>query len=162
LFDRVYDPAQRRALASNGDVVEVRRVDDQGLVVRNAGGMEGRVPWDKIRSNPEAPVRLAHGYALTVDAAQGSTAIEHIHALPSGSQTTHGFKSYTAATRHRRANWLVIDGASEREEIGNRAMIGHRIEISEQDVWKNIAKNVDRHPQKPSAVSVVRQRQAVP
>jgi hypothetical protein len=136
-------------------VVEVRQLRDDGILVRNAAGAEGMVMWDKIRARPDAPVRLTYGYALTVDTAQGSTATEHIHALPSGSAATHGFKTYVAATRHRQTNWLVIDEDSERREILNRAMLGHKIEVTEQDVWQNIAKNVERQPLKPAAISVL-------
>lgn len=40
-------------------------------------------------------MRLSYGYAMTVDTAQGSTATEHIHALPVGSHAIHGFQAYT-------------------------------------------------------------------
>src|SRR5215471_11748123 len=157
IFDRVYDPVdRRRALASNGDVVEVMQIREDGMRVRNLNtGAGGLLAWNKIRSREDGPLRLAPGYALTVDTAQGSTATEHIHALPSGSRETHGFKTYVAATRHRRANWLVIDEASERREISERVMLGHKIDITEDLVWRNVAKNVARQPLKPSALSVV-------
>jgi hypothetical protein len=35
---------------------------------------------------------------MTVDTAQGSTATEHIHAMPAGSHAIHSFKVYTAAS----------------------------------------------------------------
>ena len=164
IFDRVYDPVdRRRALASNGDVVEVMQIREDGMRVRNLNtGAGGLLAWNKIRSREDAPLRLAPGYALTVDTAQGSTATEHIHALPSGSRETHGFKTYVAATRHRKANWLVIDEASERREISERAMLGHQLEITEELVWKNVAKNVSRQPLKPSALSVVQERRHQP
>jgi hypothetical protein len=164
VFDRVYDPVdRRRALASNGDVVEVMQIREDGMRVRNSTtGAVGLIAWDKLRSREDGPLRLAPGYALTVDTAQGSTATEHIHALPSGSRETHGFKTYVAATRHRKANWLVIDEASERREISERAMLGHQLEITEELVWKNVAKNVSRQPLKPSALSVVQERRHQP
>jgi ATP-dependent exoDNAse (exonuclease V) alpha subunit len=158
LFDRIWDRVQHQALASNGDVVELRALRPDGMMVRNAAGAEGLVPWDKIRTVPDGPVRLAWGYALTVDTAQGSTATEHIHALPSGSQDTHGFKTYVAATRHREQNWIVIDEASERGQLDERRMIGHHIEVRAPDIWQNVAKNVARQPVKAPAISVVRRR----
>ena len=103
LFDRVHDARadhRKTVLANNGEVVEIRGVTHQGMLVRNAAGLEGLIEWRKIRSRPDAPVRLTYGYATTVDTAQGSTATEHIHAMPAGSQTINGFKAYTAATRH--------------------------------------------------------------
>ena len=84
-------------LASNGEVVEIRALAEEGMIVRNDAGIEGLVAWRKIQARRDAPVRLSYGYAMTVDTAQGSTATEHIHALPAGSHAIHGFKAYTAA-----------------------------------------------------------------
>ena len=72
-------------------------------------------------------MRLTYGYAMTVDTAQGSTATEHIHALPSGSHAIHGFKAYTAASRHERTTWIIVDEASERRQLASRSMIGQRL-----------------------------------
>jgi hypothetical protein len=72
----------------------------------------------------DAPVRLSYGYAMTVDTAQGSTATEHIQAAPAGSHAIHGFKAYTAARRHERTTWIVIDEASEREHLASWSMLG--------------------------------------
>jgi hypothetical protein len=44
LFDRVHDGAQRderAVLGSNGSVVEIRRLSQTGMVVRNEHGAEG-------------------------------------------------------------------------------------------------------------------------
>ncbi len=158
LFDRVYDSAKRQVLTSNGDVVEIRGLRSDGMLVRNSEGVEGLVEWRKIQARPDSPVRLAYGYALTIDVAQGSTATEHIHALPSGSQATQVYKNYTAATRHRRTNWLVIDEASERQHLAERTMLGHKVEVTKEDVWRNVATNVARLPLKPTAISVMRHR----
>lgn len=159
LFDRVFDSKTRGVIGNNGDVVEVRSLLPDGMIVRNAGGHEGSLLWSKIRATPDAPVRLAWGYAATVDSLQGSSATEHIHALPSGSGATHGLKTYTASTRHRTINWLVIDEASERQQITNRTMIGHQRDIEEPDIWENISENFIRQPLKASAVSVQRHPQ---
>jgi len=166
LFDRIWDRDRHQALANNGDVVELRALRPDGMMVRNAAGVEGLVLWDKIRDNvrdnvrtrPDTPVRLAYGYALTVDTAQGSTATEHIHALPSGSQDTHGFKTYVAATRHREQNWIVINEAAERGALDERRMLGHHVEVQAPEIWKHVAKNVERQPVKAPAISVLRQR----
>jgi ATP-dependent exoDNAse (exonuclease V) alpha subunit len=100
LYDRVHDarvPGRKTVLANNGEVVEIRALTDEGMIVRNDAGI-GLVAWRKIQAHQEAPVRLTFGYAITVDTAQGSTATEHIHALPAGSHALHGFKAYTAAS----------------------------------------------------------------
>ena len=94
------------------------------MIVRNDAGVEGLVAWHKIQARRDAPVRLSYGYAMTVDTAQGSTATEHIHALPAGSHAIHGFKAYTAASRHQRTTWIVVDEASERRHLASRSMLG--------------------------------------
>jgi TrwC relaxase/AAA domain len=160
LFDRVHDADadhRKTVLANNGEVVEIRGVTHQGMLVRNASGLEGLIEWRKIRSRRDTPVRLTYAYATTVDTAQGSTATEHIHAMPAGSQAISGFKAYTAATRHQTTNWIVVDDASERRQLTSRAMLGHKPDIREHDVWENVAKNLSRQPLKASAIAAIHQ-----
>ncbi|MBV8893185.1 MAG: hypothetical protein JO266_14655, partial [Acidobacteria bacterium] len=88
-----------------------------------------------------------------VDVAQGSTATEHIHALLSGSQATHGLKAYVGASRHQSTNWIVVDEASEQRQLVGRTMLGHRADIAEHDVWQNIGENLSRQPIKASALA---------
>ncbi len=127
------------------------------MIVRNDAGVEGLVAWHKIQANRDAPVRLTYGYAMTVDTAQGSTATEHINALPAGSHAIHGFKAYTAASRHERTTWIVVDEASERRHLASRSMIGQRPEVGEFDVWRQIGENLSRQPQKASALDILHQ-----
>ena len=158
LYDRVHDarvPGRKTVLANNGEVVEIRELTDEGMIVRNDAGVEGLVAWRKIQARRDAPVRLTYGYAMTVDTAQGSTATEHIHALPAGSHAIHGFKAYTAASRHERTTWIVVDEASERRHLASRSMIGQRPEIREPDVWRQIGENLSRQPQKASALDML-------
>ena len=158
LYDRVHDArvsGRKTVLANNGEVVEIRGLTDQGMIVCNDAGIEGLVAWHKIQARQGAPVRLTYGYATTVDTAQGSTATEHIHALPSGSRAIHGFKAYTAASRHERTTWIIVDEASERRQLASRSMIGQRPEIHEPDVWRQIGENLSRQPQKASALDML-------
>lgn len=158
LFDRVHDarvPGRKTVLANNGEVVEIRELTDQGMLVRNDAGIEGLVMWRRIQARPDAPVRLGYGYAMTVDTAQGSTATEHIHAMPAGSHAIHGFKAYTAASRHERTTWIVVDEASERRHLDSRSMIGHRPDIREPDLWCQIGENLSRQPHKASALDLL-------
>ena len=158
LYDRVHDarvPGRKTVLANNGEVVEIRALTEEGMVVRNDAGAEGLVMWRKIQTCRDAPVRLSYGYAMTVDTAQGSTATEHIHAMPAGSHAIHGFKAYTAASRHERTTWIVVDEASERRHLASRSMLGLRPEIHEPDVWRQIGENLSRQPQKASALDIL-------
>jgi TrwC relaxase/AAA domain len=165
LFDRVHDaraPGRKTVLANNGEVVEIRALTDTGMTVRNDAGIEGLVAWRRIQARPDAPVRLTYGYAMTVDTAQGSTATEHIHAMPAGSHAIHGFKAYTAASRHERTTWMVVDEASERRHLASRSMIGQRPDIHEPDVWRNIGENLSRQPQKASALDLLQRMAETP
>ena len=120
LFDRVHDarvPGRKSVLANNGEVVEIRELTDRGMIVRNDAGIEGLVAWRRIQERPDAPVRLTYGYAMTVDTIQGSTATNTSMPCPAGSQASHSFKAYTAASRHERTTWIVVDEASERRQL---------------------------------------------
>ena len=79
VFDRLY--VEREALASNGDVLEVREMSDAGVKLRNEDGREGFIAWEKLQKFG-GPIRLAHGYATTVDAAQSRTSTR-AHRRPS-------------------------------------------------------------------------------
>ena len=165
LYDRVHDariPGRKTVLANNGEVVEIRALSEVGMIVRNDAGTEGLVAWRKFQARRGAPVRLSYGYAMTVDTAQGSTATEHIHALPAGSHAFHGFKAYTAASRHERTTWIVVDEASERRHLAGRSMVGQRPDIHEPDVWRNIGENLSRQPQKASALDLLRPKAETP
>ena len=87
---------------------------------------------------------------------------EHIHAMPAGSHAIHGFKAYTAASRHERTTWMVVDEASERRHLASRSMIGQRPDIREQDVWRNIGENLSRRPQKVSALDMLHRMAETP
>jgi hypothetical protein len=75
--------------------------------------------------------------------------------LPSGSAAVDGFKAYTALTRHQRTTWIVIDEASERRRLAGRAILGHKPDIQEPDVWRNIGENLSRQPEKTSALAML-------
>ena len=165
LYDRVHDarvPGRKAVLASNGEVVEISALTEEGMLVRNDAGTEGLVAWRKLQSRKDAPVRLSYGYAMTIDTAQGSTATEHIHALPAGSHAVHGFKAYTAASRHERTAWIVVDEASERRHLAGRSIIGQCPDIRERDVWRQIGENLSRQPQKASALDLLHRMAETP
>ena len=63
-------PGRKTVLANNGEVVEIRALTEEGMVVCNDAGAEGLVMWRKIQARRDTPVRLSYGYAMTVDTAQ--------------------------------------------------------------------------------------------
>ena len=53
LYDRVHDarvPGRKSVLANNGEVVEIRALTEEGMIVRNDAGVEGLVAWRKIQT----------------------------------------------------------------------------------------------------------------
>jgi len=155
LFDRVTvkdEAGVPHHIGNNGSVVEVRGLDRNGVVLRSERGAEGYIPWSKLRDHANERTRLTYGDVLSIDATQGVTSTEHINALPSGSRAITGFKAYVAESRHRRATWLVVSDGAERREIMGRRPIGDVRAITADDVWENVARNLGRQPEKPSAL----------
>lgn len=46
--------------------------------------------------------------------------------MPAGSQAIHCFTAYTAASRHERTTWMVVDEASERRQLALLQISGYR------------------------------------
>jgi hypothetical protein len=155
LFERVWDVSKANGvLASNGDVVEVRGFPaEHHMAIRASDGRQGVIDLRKLRADKHAPVRLAHGYAVTIDAVQSTTSTEHINAMPSGTRSVTGFKAYTAESRHRVVSWMVVNEQAERKEVWERTPLGaKRPVIREEDVYRNIARNLSRQTPKASAI----------
>ena len=143
----------RGILGNNGSVLEVTVITDGGVTLRNAQGREGLVAWDTLRDRASGRIRLSYGDVLTIDATQGLTSTEHIEAMPAGTRAVNAYKAYTAASRHRRATYLVVAEGAERREISGRRPLGDLRPIREADVWVNIGRNLSRQPKQDSALS---------
>jgi len=72
---------KRGFIGANGDVVEVMRRVEDGLVLRDKNGRIGRVQWRRLRDRDTGRLLLGYGHCLTVDSAQGITSGEHINTL---------------------------------------------------------------------------------
>jgi hypothetical protein len=151
----------RGILGNNGSVLEVRALDNAGVTLRNASGREGLVAWDTLRDPRSGRIRLSYGDVLTIDATQGLTSTEHIEAMPAGTRAVDAHKAYTAASRHRRATFLVVADGAERKEVAGRRPLGDMRPISEADVWTNVARNLSRQPEQDSALSFLERAHAV-
>lgn len=156
LFDRAtakFTEGTHGNIGNNGSVLEVLGIGAEGLTLRSAGGREGVVKWDTLRDRMSGRVRLSYGDAMTIDAAQGLTSSEHISAMPSGSKAVDAFKGYVAASRHRKATWIVTSDGAERQEIAGRRPLGDLRPLREVDVWENMGRNLSRTPEKSSALA---------
>ena len=152
-----YPDRSRGIIGNNGSVLEVRGIDDKGVVLRNAQGREGRVAWSTLRDGRSGRIRLSYGDVLSIDATQGLTSTEHIEAMPAGTQAVNAYKAYTAASRHRRATFLVSSDGAERREIAGRRPLGDARPIREADVWANMGRNLSRQPKAISALEFLEQ-----
>ncbi|HQT76433.1 MAG TPA: MobF family relaxase [Rhodopila sp.] len=148
-----YPDRSRGIIGNNGSVLEVTKLDADGVTLRNAQGREGLVLWNTLRAPGSGRVRLAYGDVLTIDAAQGVTSTAHILALPAGSRTVTGFKAYTGASRHRAENHLVFSEGAERREVMGRRPLGDTRAIGTAELWENVARNLSRQPTQESATA---------
>lgn len=144
-----------RAIGRNGDIMDVLSLDKSGARLRNTkNGKEGDVRWsDSLNANGR--VLLAYGYASTIHTSQGSTATEHIFALPSGSGAITGATGYTASTRHREVAYLVTSEAAERIAVRESRPINDTHEITLDDKWANVAKAFVNQKKMDSALALL-------
>ena len=79
LFDRMHDTdttGRAKVPGNNGEVVEVRQVDDTGMRVRDADN-DGVVVCSRIRGSVGASARLSRSHAAMVNVSQDVTPTEH-------------------------------------------------------------------------------------
>ena len=148
-------------LGHNGSVVEVQRIEATGLQLLNAKGSSGFVKWDTLRDPDNQRIRLTYGDVLTIDAIQSATSTEHLNVLPNGSEAVQSFKNYVAQSRSRETTWLVVADGRERTEIMGKRALGNVDPISEDDVWRNVAANLSRQPEKELAIDLLRRSNEV-
>ena len=149
LFRRVAD------FGSNGDVVEITRLSQDGMTARNATGQVANIGWESLRGKGDAAPRLALGHATTVDAAQGTTSAHHIDAILSGSGAHAGGRGYVNESRHTETTWLVVNAEAERQAMNARKAYGDRKHIGNDQIWQNVAGNMSRETAKVNAMDFV-------
>ena len=143
-------------IGRNGSVLEVIDANEHGITLRARTGKVGTVRWDDLRQH-HGRVQLAYGYAMTIHTAQGSTAREHILALPAGSQAIDGLSSYTANTRHRHAGYIVTNEAAEQIEVRKRRPLNDIRPVTVEDKWANVARAMSFQPE-PDSATALRER----
>ena len=148
---------KRGFIGANGDVVEVVRRAEDGLVVRDKNGRVGHVQWRRLREASTGRLLLGYGHCLTVDSAQGITSGEHINALPRGSAGITAFKSYVAESRHVSQAWTMVAEWAEREAERMSRPLGDQREITEADLWKRVARNMAAKPYKALGIDLADQ-----
>jgi len=146
---------KRGFIGANGDVIEVVRRAEDGLVFRDKDGRVGRVQWRRLRDRDTGRLLLGYGHCLTVDSAQGITSGEHINALPRGSAGITAFKGYVAESRHEHAAWTMVGEWAERETERMSRPLGDQRAIAEADLWARTAKNMAAKPYKSLGIDLI-------
>jgi hypothetical protein len=129
--------------------------DTSGVVLRARTGKVGTVAWETLRPNGSDRVQLAYGDCLTIHAAQGTTAKEHIFALPSGSGAVTGYSGYSAATRHKTVSYIISNESAERIAVRESRPINDTHEITTDDTWAMVAKRLSLQPERDTAIDLI-------
>jgi hypothetical protein len=146
---------KRATIGNNGDIVEVIRKTGAGLVLRNARGQTAEIDWKRLFDPKTGRLLLGFGHAFTIDAAQGmSTKGEHINALPHGTGATTAFKTYTAESRATGRTWTMISKAAVHGAVQRSRALGDVTPMTEDDLWKQVAKDASAKPYKALALDV--------
>ena len=133
---------KRGDIGSNGDVVEIVRWTEGGVVLRDKRGRNGAVEWKRLADMKSNRLLLAYGHALTVDSAQGITSGEHINALPRGTAGATSFKTYVAESRHVTQVHTLIAEAAVFEAVKMRRALGDASEVTTQHLWDRVAEDM--------------------
>jgi hypothetical protein len=149
------------SIGNNGDIVEVMAKSKDGLVLRNARGLEAHVAWKRLADHQTGRLLLGFGRVFTIDAAQGmSTKGEHINALPHGTTGSTGFKTYTGESRATGQTHTLISKAAVLSAVKLSKALGDATPISEADLWQRIAKDTSDKSYKGLATDLVSQARA--
>jgi TrwC relaxase/AAA domain len=142
------------SIGRNGSVLEVVATNRQGLMLKAKTGRVGTVAWETLTEKRTGWIQLAYGDAMTIHTAQGSTAKEHIFALPAGSQAVDGRLGYTANTRHRQAAWLITSETAEHGAVRQRRPLNDAHPVTVDDKWANVARALAWQPARDTATAL--------
>ena len=83
-----------------------------------------------------------------------STKGEHINALPHGTGATSAFKTYTAESRATGRTHTLISKAAVYAAVQRSRALGDVTPMTEDDLWKEVAKNASEKPYKALALDI--------
>ena len=155
-----YPDGSTGIVGSNGDLVRVVSIDEAGLRLCGRTGRVAHVAWQELADPTGRALLLGLGWVLTVDAAQGITAAEHINALPRGSAGATAFRTYVAESRHVEVAYTLIGEAGVRDAEFSARAVGDERPIGTEDLWTRVARDMSAKPRKALGVDLVRSLQA--
>lgn len=139
----------------NGSIVEVIDADENKIVLQSKFGTIAHVPWKNLASEKNGRTELSYGDAMTIHTAQGVTSNEHILALPAGSQAINGKSGYSGNTRHRIQSYILTNDSAEHEAVRKGRAINDARDVTLDDKWANVAKELAYQPEKDSATAML-------
>jgi hypothetical protein len=146
---------QSAHIGNNGDIVEVVGHGAVGIRLRNKDGRVGDVDWRNLSDERTGRLMLGFGHALTIDAAQGITADEHINALPRGSAGITAFKGYVAESRARYTSWTMVSEAAVHDAEKRSRALGDARPVTHADLWQRIAEDMSEKPYKALGIDLL-------
>ena len=152
---RFLDTNKGGNIGRNGTVLDITKIEKEGLVLRTKEGREGLVKWDSLTDAATGRVKLAYGDVLTTNTSQGATVTEHIFAVPGGSRQVNAFGAYTSGSRHREQSFIVTSDGAERQEVAGRRPLGDKRQVRGSDVIENVARNFARQPVKEGSLAMI-------
>lgn len=171
MFKEASNQGRSSSIGDNGTILRVESIlPHEGLMLRGESGKTGFVSWRNLQERGGSDrILLGYGDCLTIDSSQGITSDEHIDAMPSGSSSVPGFKSYVANSRHRVRSYMVGSMGAEMREVKTHRPSGLPVMTPDQAAdaaWANLTKNLEKMPVKESALAflekaVVRRRDTV-
>lgn len=157
LFRKTYAvvDGERGFIGSNGDVLTVQAIMNDGLVLKDKDGRVGVVEWKRLRLPGSDRLLLGHGWCQTVDAIQGVTSDEHVWALPRGSVGLTKYKNYVAESRAEWSTWTFVSEAALFDTVRNGRALGDTTPITSEDLWDRLAEDMSRAPEKRLGMDLV-------
>ena len=150
LFNRVnarYGEQSRGYFGENGTTAKVLAIGEKAITLQRADGRTGELAWTSLTPKDSDRVRLAYGYALTIDARQGDTLTDHFTILPNGTRGIDAHKIYPADTRNREDSVLIVSHGAEKEALRDRQPIGTPMPEGDQvkpAIMENMARSLSR------------------
>ena len=156
LFKKVFGTIEGayQPVGSNGDMVEILGYWDAGIRLRTKFG-DANVRWSSLKDYETDRLKMGHGHCMTIDSAQGITASVTLHALPSGTAGETAYKAYVGESRHEElCETLISEAALIAAEQSSRPL-GDDREVTEEDLWKRVVKDMSEKPQKSLALDLL-------
>ena len=108
LFNRVnasFGKGSRGYFGENGTVAKVVSLNDKSIQLERKDGKVGFVRWSSIVDKDNGRIRLEYGHALTIDARQSETLVDHLTLFPDGTKQSPPLRCIRQTPVTRKIAW---------------------------------------------------------